>query len=191
MLSERQCVDSLEQVRLEPEVIDDPLVCQLAKDAQDDVSYKRMLDSLQEGVEFDSLPHDHPLRDYANVWSHLAMLESEGGPLITVHGDKIVSPASCRKSLLETLHSPDHSRFTKMLNEAKCHYYWPTMKEQCRRWCQRCEGCQDLLPKNNVTKFNMEQEDITQLEPMQRIGVDPFDIGKKSYLAITDKSVLF
>ena len=34
----------------------------------------------------------------------------------------------------------------------------------------------------------MEQENIVHLEPMDRIGVDPFDIGPKAYLAIVDRS---
>ena len=34
----------------------------------------------------------------------------------------------------------------------------------------------------------MGQKNIVHLEPMDRIGVDPFDIGPKAYLAIVDKS---
>ena len=95
MLSEHQCIDSLEQVRLGPELVDDPLICKMAIDGNNDISYKRMLDALNEGVEFDQLAHDHPLRDYGNVWTHLALLDTEGGPLITVHGDCIVPPSNC------------------------------------------------------------------------------------------------
>ena len=50
MLSEHQCIDSLEQVRLEPELVDDPLICKMATEGNNDSSYKRMLEALNEGV---------------------------------------------------------------------------------------------------------------------------------------------
>ena len=62
------------------------------------------------------------------------------------------------------------------------------MKENYRVWCTKCQDCQEHQPKNNVTQFNMEQENVVHLEPMDRLGVDPFDIGPKAYLAIVDRS---
>ena len=188
LLSGCNFVDSLEQVRLEPQIVTDPLVCKMATEGNNDSSYKRMIEAINDGVEFDKLSHDHPHRDYGNEYTHLALLDTEGGQLITVHGDRIVPPSTCRKELLDTLHGPDHSQFTKICHQAKCHYFWPTLKQNCKVWCQRCQDCQELQPKNNVTKFKMEQENIVHLEPMDRIGVDPFDIGPKAYLAIVDRS---
>ena len=191
MLSDHHSIDSLEQVRVEPRLVTDPLICKMATDGNIDSTYKRMVETFSEGVDLDKLAHDHPLRDYGNEYTHLALLDTEGGQLITVHGDCIVPPSTCRKGLLDTLHGPDHSQFTKMHLEAKCHYFWPTLKQDCKVWSQKCQDCQDLQPKNSVTKFNMEQENIVNLEPMDMLGVDPFDIGTKAYLAITDKSNSF
>ena len=132
LLSECNSVDALEQVRLDTEIVTDPLVCNMAREGNSDTNYKMMIKVIQDGVEFDKLSLDHPLRDYGNEFSHLALLETEGGQLVTYKCDRLIPPLSCRKELLNNLLGPDHSQFTRMFQEAKCHNWWPTIKENCR-----------------------------------------------------------
>ena len=86
-------------------------------------------------------------------------------------GRRVIVPASCRKRVLESLHSA-HS------------VYWPGIVDDLERTRKMCSVCDRNAPSQaQMPPLPLESPEF----PFQMIAMDYFDVKGKSWLAIADR----
>jgi len=83
--------------------------------------YSSCVDAILARTPVNSLPPDHPAREYKSHWDKLSV--SEDG-LIIFDGCRLVIPISARGKVLEFLHQ-SHCGFFKVKCLAQELYFWP------------------------------------------------------------------
>ena len=91
-------------------------------------------------------------------------------------------PASERPRLLEALHL-GHSGIAKTRTLARQLYYWPFMNKDIKQMVEKCEPCQDHLPRQQQLPLTQ----TTAEAPLQHTSADLFSLSGKNYLAFADR----
>ena len=108
------------------------------------------------------------------------LLVVDGVPML---GRRVIIPSSCRKRVLESLHSA-HQGSAKMLERAKHSVYWPGIVDDLEQTRKSCTICDRNAPSQApMPPLPLESPEF----PFQMIAMDYFDVKGKSWLAIADR----
>ena len=95
----------------------------------------------------------------------------------------MIIPASCRKRVLDCLHSA-HQGHAKMLESAKHSVYWPGLVDDLESTRKRCSICDRNAPSQaQMPPLPLASPDF----PFQMIAMDYFENKGKSWLVIADR----
>ena len=101
---------------------------------------------------------------------------------ILYRGDRIVVPATLRKSLTEKLHQA-HMGVESTLRRARTSLWWPGMNSQLKQFISSCEICQSF--QRNNPKESLMSHSIPD-RPWSKIAADPFEFKGEHYLVLAD-----
>ena len=101
---------------------------------------------------------------------------------ILYRGDRIVVPATLRKSLAEKLHQA-HMGVESTLRRARASLWWPGMNSQLKQFISSCEICQSF--QRNNPKESLMSHSIPD-RPWSKIAADPFEFKGEHYLVLAD-----
>ena len=105
------------------------------------------------------------------------LLVVDGVPML---GRRVIVPASCRKRVLDSLHSA-HQGLAKMLERAKHSVYWPGLVDDLERMRKSCSICDRNAPSQaKMPPLPLASPDF----PFQLIAMDYFENKGKSWLVI-------
>ena len=108
------------------------------------------------------------------------LLVVDGVPML---GRRVIVPASCRKRVLDSLHSA-HQGPAKMLERAKHSVYWPGLVDDLERMRKSCSICDRNAPSQaKMPPLPLASPDF----PFQLIAMDYFENKGKSWLVIADR----
>ena len=108
------------------------------------------------------------------------LLVVDGVPML---GRRVIVPASCRKRVLDCLHSA-HQGSAKMLERAKNSVYWPGLVDDLERTRRGCSICD----RNAPSQAQMPPLPLASPEfPFQMLAMDYFENKGKSWLVIADR----
>ena len=108
------------------------------------------------------------------------LLVVDGVPML---GRRVIIPASCRKRVMESLHSA-YQGTAKMLDRAKHSVYWPGIVDDLEQTRKRCTICDRNAPSQaQMPPLPLESPEF----PFQMIALDYFEIKGKSWLAVADR----
>ena len=108
------------------------------------------------------------------------LLVVDGVPML---GRRVIIPASCRKRVMESLHSA-YQGTAKMLDRAKHSVYWPGIVDDLEQTRKRCTICNRNAPSQaQMPPLPLESPEF----PFQMIALDYFEIKGKSWLAVADR----
>ena len=96
-------------------------------------------------------------------------------------GERVVIPASLRKSIKEKLHS-SHLGGESMLRRARECIFWPGMTADIKQVADACDACQSFCTA-------VQKETLRPIEaqyPWEKVGVDLLTWDTKDYLITTD-----
>ena len=124
------------------------------------------------------------------------LLVKEKAPELNKHSptrDKIVVPRTLRAFILGQHHSLElaaHQGYRRTVQSIGSRYYWPGMKNDCRRWIKACSGC--TRRKTPRPMHNGLCEIRQSSKPWEIVGIDlvvglnETERGNKWILTITD-----
>jgi hypothetical protein len=98
------------------------------------------------------------------------------------YGCRLVVPNACRAELVNSLHS-GHQGVTKTLQRARSSVYWPGLRKRLEEKCMSCEVCLSVERAN--TKEPLMSMPVPEF-PFEVIGVDPFEVEGRHFLAVVD-----
>ena len=98
----------------------------------------------------------------------------------------LVVPLQARKKILEVLHY-SHQGINKTYTEARTHYYWPSLKEDCQQLTQSCAVCKELNLKTPINPNIEPATPITHLQPFESVGLNMFSWKANNYLLVVDR----
>jgi hypothetical protein len=85
---------------------------------------------------------------------------------------QVVMPLSLRKSLVEEYHNSalsGHLAYRRTFQKLRDKYYWPSMLNDIREYCQKCEECaRQKRSKNRATLLSL----LPAAGPFERLGLD-------------------
>ena len=113
-------------------------------------------------------------------WSCKDQLSFNDG--IIYRGDRIVVPATLRKSLTEKLHQA-HMGVESTLRRARTSLWWPGMNSQLKQFISSCQVCQSF--QRNNPKETLMSHCIPD-RPWSKIAADPFEFKGEHYLVLVD-----
>ena len=99
---------------------------------------------------------------------------------ILYRGDRIVVPATLRKSPTEKLHQT-HMGVKSTLQRA---LWWPGMNSQLKQFISTCQVCQLFFERNNLEESVMSHSIPDR--PWSKITADPFEFKGEHYLVLAD-----
>ena len=109
-------------------------------------------------------------------WSIKDQLSFHDG--IIYKGDRIVVPATLRKSLTEKLHQA-HMGVESTLRRARTSLWWPGMNSQLKQFVSSCQVCQSF--QRNNQKETLMSHSIPD-RPWSKIGADLFEFKEEQRL---------
>ena len=118
--------------------------------------------------------------DVLPFWSCKDQLSFNDG--ILYRGDRIVVPATLRKSLTEKLHQA-HMGVESTLRRTGISLWWPGMNLQLKQFISTCQVCQSFQ-RNNL-KESVVSHSIPD-RPWSKISADPFEFKGEHYLVLAD-----
>lgn len=98
------------------------------------------------------------------------------------YGSRLVVPSACRSELVESLHA-GHQGVTKTLQRARSSVFWPGLRKRLEEKCLSCEAC--VTVERSHTKEPLISMPVSEF-PFEVVGIDPFEIEGKHYLAVVD-----
>ena len=108
------------------------------------------------------------------------LLVVDGVPML---GRRVIIPASCRKRVLDCLHSA-HQGPARMIDRAKHAVYWPGLIDDIERTRKSCSICDRNAPsQTQMPPLPLASPDF----PFQMIAMDYFENKGKSWLVIADR----
>ena len=140
--------------------------------------YSSCVDAILARTPVNSLPPDHPAREYKSHWDKLSV--SEDG-LIIFDGCRLVIPISARSKVLEFLHQ-SHCGFFKVKCLAQELYFWPGMVPQIQSYISSCTACNRLQPSLPKEKLKLSSSKF----PFDFVGVDLFQAAGQHFLVLVD-----
>ena len=111
-------------------------------------------------------------------WSIKDQLSFHDG--IIYKGDRIVVPATLRKSLTEKLHQA-HMGVESTLRRAYTSLWWPGMNSQLKQFISSCQVCQSFQRNNH--KETLTSHSIPD-RTWSKIGADLFEFKDEHYLVL-------
>ena len=99
---------------------------------------------------------------------------------ILYRGDRIVVPATLRKSLTEKLHQA-HMSVESTLRRARTSLRWPGMNSQLKQFISTCQVCQSF--HRNNPKESLMSHSIPD-RPWSKIAADPFEFKGEHCLVL-------
>ncbi|XP_033103462.1 uncharacterized protein K02A2.6-like [Anneissia japonica] len=112
-------------------------------------------------------------------WEHRSELAVYDG--IVIKGHRIVIPTLMRKKLLSILHK-QHQGIEKTRLRARQSIYWPGLNADIEQMITECDLCQTY--QNN--QKNLPVLPLHSNMPMQRVGIDLFEIQSQDFLICVD-----
>jgi hypothetical protein len=97
---------------------------------------------------------------------------------IIMKGCKIVVPQAMKKRVIELLHI-GHQGVDGCLRHAREYFYWPGLATDISSHISKCQTCQENGQRQQ--KETLQPHSIPDL-PWQKVGVDLFSVGEKTYL---------
>ena len=100
---------------------------------------------------------------------------------------KMMTRISARMEILKLLHI-SHVGVMKTRNTARQRYFWPRMSAQIQQMCELCPVCRETgknRPREPMTLDKVTP--ISELCPMQVVGMDLFALSGKHYFMMVDK----
>ena len=108
------------------------------------------------------------------------LLVVDGVPML---GRRVIIPSSCRKRVLDSLHSA-HQGQARMINRAKHAVYWPGIVDDIERTRKSCSICDRNAPsQTQMPPLPLASPDF----PFQMIAMDYLENKGKSWLVIADR----
>ena len=101
---------------------------------------------------------------------------------IVYRGDRIVVPATLRKTLIVKLHQA-HMGTESTLRRARTSLWWPGMNSKLKQFIAACEVC-NSFQKNNQKETLMSHPIPNR--PWSKVGCDIFEWNKGHYLVLVD-----
>ena len=174
--------------RYEERILSDPMLEEMRDAGSVDTTYTAVIKALRDNKSKTDIlsTEDNPCRVFASVWECLAVLDNRDPSLVTLDIKRLVVPMSKWKKLLKILHLSHHA-MVKTNAAARSRYYWPNLKEECRKMTEGCDICKEFnqRPKSNP---NMDPSTpLTDLAPFQSVGLDMFTWKGIYYLLVVDK----
>ena len=118
------------------------------------------------------------VRVYWGVRDRLSLLNG-----MVMMGDRIVIPATHRRSVLNSLHAA-HQGASSMLSRARGAIYWPGIDADIRNRRYTCQKCNESAPSNSKEPLCPSP---SPSYPYQQICLDFFNVGHHAYLACVDR----
>ena len=149
--------------------------------------YRIVVQAIRQGRKWEDLPAEHPARELKEVWNDIAIIDEEDDPLLVIDDKRVVVPKPARREILRLLHL-SHVGVTKTRETARERYFWPRLGVMIQQICYMCPAC--CKTGNNRPREPMREEDVTpisDLRPMQVVGVDLFTLAGKHYFVIVDQ----
>ena len=161
------------------EELPDLALCELSKNATEDITYQEVKNALEGRKLLKDLPTDHPAHHFANQWDFMKVDPTYG--VILFH-DRIIVPKSSRRKILDILHI-QHTGIIKTYDTARNLYFWHGMKNDIKARISSCEECIRLLPSQPLeTKIPTFAD-----RPFQAISLDLGKQGGKQHLILADR----
>jgi len=145
--------------------------------AENDFSYKSLIDINTKGFPSSKSNLEQDLREYWEV--HDRLPTSKGLVLLN---NRIVIPSGLRKQVLNNLHAA-HKGYNSMSAQANQTVYWPGMNSAIRHHCAHCESCNQITPAQSAEPL---VQSPTPEWLFQRICTDYFESEGQSYLVVVD-----
>jgi len=101
---------------------------------------------------------------------------------IIYRGDRIVVPATLRKSPTEKLHQA-HMGVESTLRCARTSLWWPGMNSQLKQFISSCQVCQSFQ-RNNLKESLMSHSILDR--SWSKIAADLFEVKGEHYLVLVD-----
>jgi transposase InsO family protein len=95
---------------------------------------------------------------------------------------RLVVPRAARKDVLTLLHR-GHVGMTTMAKRADDMVWWPSMRNEIKKWVERCSECQSSRPQQRrepMMSFTVPQA------PGLMVHADYFEMGNGDYLILVD-----
>ena len=115
------------------------------------------------------------------------MYKTEAGEIIIRDGQDIFIPKNHRQKLIEELHST-HLSDVSMINLAKGHAYWPTIKEDLRTRYKACNECLTNAISKPSPHYEVTPASLELLQPNEVVHVDFMQIGTINIFILKCKS---
>ena len=103
---------------------------------------------------------------------------------IILKGSRMVIPASLRKNMLERIHE-GHLGAEKQKRLARDVIFWPNMNKDIDEMVKGCGACQKFRPAQPKETYKSD-EDIKEIGPWDKVGVDLFAWENDAYLVVVD-----
>ena len=120
----------------------DKLTELISKTAELDPEYKKLKESILNGLPEDKNNWELSIRPYFNVKNNLTVDKD-----IILCGSRIVIPLKLRKEMLSRLHA-SHQGIERTKRRARQTIYWPNIDNDITNTCKCCSQCQKYLPSN-------------------------------------------
>ena len=157
----------------------DPMIQELASEAERDEDYKVLLTALLGCNKFSLLPPIHPARLFQNVWDELSVFEDK----LVMLGNRLVIPQVSRRRILSLLHA-SHSGILRTRKLAQSLYYWPGMMSDIKSMVDACSKCQMFRQSQAAEPLQLYPPSPS---PMFFVSVDLFQVGNVHFLVMVDR----
>lgn len=126
-------------------------------------------------------PGYHKLDSFSQEWyKYKDELRYENGVLF--YKDRMVIPELLKNKICKSLHE-SHLGIEKTSARARELYFWKGMGEDIRNIVEGCKVCAQFHRNNQ--KEPLIQDTIPRY-PLQRVGIDLFELGRKDFIAVYD-----
>ena len=159
---------------------DQSVTCHLNEIAEETAKDKVLQSVIHHISENWSISKRHLPMDVLPFWSCKDQLSFNDD--ILYRGDRIVVPATLRKSLTEKLHQA-HMGVESTLRHARTSLWWPGMNSQLKQFISSCQVCQSF--QRNNPKESLMSHSIPD-RPWSKIAADPFEFKGEHYLVLVD-----
>ena len=162
------------------------LKLQFLFEAAQEEEYVQIVEAFKKEAKLKDLPQQHPAREFRDVWDNLSLIDEKEGALLVLDDTRIVVPRTARRKVLEKLHL-SHSGVSKTRRTAAERYYWPHLSKTIAQVCEACEVCRRSLPSQWSEPMSREVKPYADLEVMEEVSVDLFDLGGRVWLVLVDR----
>ena len=155
----------------------DATLRKVMKATAEDTQLQKLSNAIAHGFPEDKTALDSEIRLY---WPYRDELSIENG--VIYRGVRVLIPPVLRPEMLCKIHS-SHLGVEATIRKARDSIYWPSIHNDIKDMCQRCEACQTHQPAN--TREPMKSQPIPQRQ-WQICSTDLFTVKGTEYLLVVD-----